>query len=134
MSKSIKYLLASLAVCLPAAAFAGSTDAAYCKALAKKYQQYLDMSSKKGEQPQSLDAKVALADCQAGNPAGIPGLETALQHAKLALPSRDEPVAAPAAAKQANCGVETWSTEKMAYIGVPCPQDGTGDGSTGASR
>jgi len=46
------------------------------------------MSSKKGQQPQGLDAKQAIEKCKAGDPAGIPGIEKALKDAKYDLPPR----------------------------------------------
>ena len=78
------------AVLLPAlaAAQSPSADAAYCTALAKKYENYLDMGSKRGRQPQSLESREALSRCQAGDPSGIAGLEKALNNAKIPLPAR----------------------------------------------
>ena len=70
--------------------------------------------------PQSLEAREAVERCRGGDVAGIPGIEKALQDAKYSLPSRTESVA-PTPAKDPNCGAETWSTEKMTYVGVPCP-------------
>jgi ligand-binding sensor protein len=76
-------------VSLPVAASAQSADAKYCTALSDKYSRYLDMSSKKGAQPQSLDAKASVGKCQAGDTASsIPVLEKALKDAKLDLPPR----------------------------------------------
>jgi hypothetical protein len=89
MNASMKWLLPALVLSFPVAASAQPNDAKYCSALVDKYNQYLDMSSKKGEQPQSLDAKVAIAKCQSGDTAaGIPALEKALKDAKLDLPPR----------------------------------------------
>ena len=70
MNTSLKCLLAVVAIGLPGVAFAQSSDAQYCAALVGKYEQYLDMSSKRGEQPQSLEAKTGVEKCQAGDPAG----------------------------------------------------------------
>ena len=119
MNTSMKGLLAILAISLPTAAFAQSDDATYCKALVSEYQRYLDMGSKKGRQPQSLEARTAIEKCKTGDAAGIPGIEKALQDAGYGLPSRTA-TAVTAPAKAANCGGETWSTEKMAYVTVPC--------------
>lgn len=129
MMTSMKGLLAVVAISLPAPAFAQMDDAAYCRALVAKYEQYLDMSSKKGRQPQSLDARMAVAQCKSGNEAGIPGIETALHNAGFAPPSR---VAIPATTtvKAPGCGVETWSTEKMTYVSTPC----AGENPAGASK
>ena len=89
MSVSVKWLVPALVLALPLAASAQSNDAKYCSALVAKYEQYLDMNSKKGAQPQSLDSKVAVEKCKAGDTvAGIPVLEQALKNAKLDLPPR----------------------------------------------
>jgi hypothetical protein len=88
MNTVTKALLAAVLFSLPVAAFAQSSDAAYCKALVAKYQQYLDMSSKKGEQPQNVNAKVAIEKCKAGDTSGIPAIEKALKDAKFDLPPR----------------------------------------------
>jgi hypothetical protein len=133
MNTSLKALLAVVAVSLPGVAFAQSSDAEYCGALVSKYEQYLDMSSKRGQQPQSLEARTAVEKCQAGDPAGIPGIEKALEDAKYGLPSRSAtPVAS--TTKAADCGVETWSTEKMMYVGTPCTSGPTYENPAGASR
>ncbi len=34
----------------------------------------------------------------------------------------------------ANCGVETWSTDKMAYVGTPCAAGTTYENPAGASK
>ncbi|TAJ92906.1 MAG: hypothetical protein EPO10_23675 [Reyranella sp.] len=73
---------------MPIAAIAQSSDAGYCSALAAKYEQYLDMSSKGGQQPQSLDARVAVEKCKAGDTSGISGIEKALKAARIDLPPR----------------------------------------------
>jgi hypothetical protein len=73
---------------IPVVAFAQSNDAAYCKALVAKYEQYLDMDSKRWQQPQSLDVRSAVEKCKAGDSAGIPVIEKALKDAKFDLPPR----------------------------------------------
>ena len=88
MNTLIKSLLAAALFSLPVAAFAQSSDAAYCKALVAKYEQYLDQSSKKGEQPQNVATKGAVEKCKAGDTSGIPEIEKALKGAKLDLPPR----------------------------------------------
>lgn len=89
MSTLMKWLLPAIALSLPAMAFAQSSDVKYCQALSDKYEQYLNMSQNKGQQPQSLDARVAVEKCKAGDTAaGIPPLEKALSNAKLSLPPR----------------------------------------------
>ena len=76
------------ALLAPGLASADTGQAAYCSALVKKYEAYLDMGSKRGRQPQSLESREAAARCQAGDPAGIAGLEKALNNAKIPLPTR----------------------------------------------
>ena len=88
MNTSLKSLLAVVAVALPGVAFAQSSDAQYCTALVSKYEQYLDMSSKRGQQPQGLDARAAVEKCKAGDPSGIPDIEKALKAAQYDLPPR----------------------------------------------
>ncbi len=133
MMTSLKGLLAVAAVSLPGVAFAQSSDAAYCGALVGKYENYLNMSAKRGQQPQSLEARMAVEKCKAGDAAGIPGIEKALRDAKYDLPSR---AATPATSvtKAADCGIETWSTEKMMYVGTPCSSGTTYENPAGASQ
>jgi hypothetical protein len=93
MNASIKGLLAVVALALPVAAFAQSGDASssdvkYCTALIAKYEQYLDQSSKRGQQPQGLDARTGIEKCKAGDTSGIPVIEKALKDAKYDLPPR----------------------------------------------
>jgi hypothetical protein len=88
MNTVTKALLAAVMFSLPVAAFAQSSDAAYCKALVAKYQQYLDMSSKRGQQPQSIDAQSGVEKCKTGDTSGIPAIEKALKDAKFDLPPR----------------------------------------------
>jgi len=88
MNASMKGLLAIVALLLPTAAFAQSSDAKYCAALVRKYEAFLDQSQKKGESPQNLTAKVGVEKCKAGDTSGIPAIEKALQDAKFDLPPR----------------------------------------------
>jgi hypothetical protein len=80
------------AILLPGLASADTAgradDRAYCSALLQKYEAYLDMDSKRGRQPQSLESREAAARCRSGDPAGIAGLEKALNNARIPLPSR----------------------------------------------
>jgi|FEC22Drversion2_1045045.scaffolds.fasta_scaffold00400_36 hypothetical protein len=119
MNTFLKALIATAAISVPGIAFAQSTNAAYCNALVDKYEHYLDRGSRFGGQPQSAEARLSMAQCQAGDSRGIPGLEKALVDARIGLPSR-EALPEKASATDRNCGVETWSTEKMMYVGVPC--------------
>ena len=89
MKTCIKWVVAALVLSLPIAASAQSNDAKYCNDLSDKYKQYLDMSSRKGSQPQSLDAQAAVGKCKPGETtASIPALEKALKDAKFDLPPR----------------------------------------------
>ena len=88
MNTLSKAVLAAALFSLPVAAFAQSNDAAYCKALVAKYEQYLDQSSKKGQQPQGVDAQAGVAKCKTGDTSGIPAIEKALKDAKFVLPPR----------------------------------------------
>jgi hypothetical protein len=90
MNTFIKGLLPVVAVALafPAASFAQSSDAAYCKALVAKYEQYLGQDSKRGEQPSGLSAKDGVEKCKKGDTSGIPAIEKALKDAKFDLPPR----------------------------------------------
>jgi hypothetical protein len=134
MMTSMRSLLAIVAISLPSAAFAQMNDTAYCGALVSKYDQYLDMSVNKGRQPQSLDARESVAQCRAGNPAGIRGIEAALRNAGYTLPSRNATPASVTKANEAKCGAETWSTETMTYVGVPCASATTDENPAGASK
>lgn len=67
---------------------ASSGDVAYCKALATKYERYLDQTTNKGMQSQSVESRASLEQCKAGNPTGIAGLEKALKDAGFDLPPR----------------------------------------------
>jgi hypothetical protein len=88
MNSSMKGLFAIVAFSLPAASFAQSSDATYCKALVAKYEAYLDQNRRLGRTPQGLDAKVGVEKCKTGDTAGIPAIEKALMDAKLDLPPR----------------------------------------------
>jgi hypothetical protein len=89
MNAFTKGLLSALVLSFPILASAQSNDAMYCSALSDRYSQYLNMNSKRGAQPQSLDAQVAVEKCKAGDTAAsIPVLEKALKDAKLDLPPR----------------------------------------------
>ncbi len=78
-----------LGVLLPLGASAQGDDAAYCKALAQKYQRYVvKIDGGHTVQRGSLDGSVALEQCRNGNAAGIPGLEKELRNAGVELPTR----------------------------------------------
>ncbi|MBV8189981.1 MAG: hypothetical protein JO339_22245 [Alphaproteobacteria bacterium] len=128
MNSFLKGLVAVAAVSLPGAAFAQSGDVAYCNALSQTYQKYV-ATAETGHNPQlpSVDVENAIAECQAGKTAAaIPVLEKKLRDAKVDLPARTA-ASQPVKASTGNCGVETWSTDQMMYVGVPCGQNSTYD-------
>jgi hypothetical protein len=89
MISSIKWLMPLVAVGLPLAASAQTSDAAYCKALAAKYEAFIETRSGHTQAPGGVDGSVAVEQCKAGNTAqAIPVLERKLQDAKIALPNR----------------------------------------------
>jgi hypothetical protein len=87
MTARISILAMALVACAPLA-LAQSGDAAYCKALSEKYETYLaNMMTGRSPQPDSVDGRVALEQCKAGNTAAaIPVLEQKLRSAKIDLP------------------------------------------------
>jgi hypothetical protein len=87
--KSI-YVIAGFALASAAPALAQSSDAAYCQALAGKYQHYLGGtgSGKTVDEDNSAAAQIAIDRCKAGDYSGIPVLERELRNWKLELPSR----------------------------------------------
>ncbi len=82
--------LIGLALTLATPALAQGNDAAYCKALAGKYQALVAGvgSGRHGEHDQNADAKIAVDKCNAGDTSGIPVLERELTNAKVPLPKR----------------------------------------------
>jgi hypothetical protein len=82
------FLVASLSIAPPPGALGQSADAKYCQALLAKYDTFVARSS--GHSPRRGDsaAEVAASKCRAGDPAGIPDLERALQDARIDLPPR----------------------------------------------
>ena len=81
-----KWLVPTL-ILLLSTTTAHANDAAYCKALIAKYETYGNKASR-GRDVESVDGNLAIAQCQAGNPAGIPVLEQKLKNAKIDLPAR----------------------------------------------
>jgi hypothetical protein len=75
-------LIAGAAMTLPLAAFAQSSDTAYCKALSGKYREYAKANVVDAE------AAAAMAQCDKSPAAGIPVLEKRLKDGKVPLPPR----------------------------------------------
>lgn len=74
---------------------ASPADAAYCQSLVNLYTTYAGNvggslgGNTRGGPPADLDAKVAIAQCQEGNPEpAIPVLEQKLRDNRIAMPSR----------------------------------------------
>jgi hypothetical protein len=67
---------------------AQSTDAAYCQALTDNYRTYVQDQNEHRPATPNVGVNEAIAQCQAGNAAGIPVLEKALTNAAVTLPSR----------------------------------------------
>jgi hypothetical protein len=79
----------------PFATTAGPADAAYCQSLVNLYTTYAGTvggslgGNTRGGEPADLDAKVAIAQCQEGNPGpAIPVLEQKLRDSRVAVPPR----------------------------------------------
>jgi hypothetical protein len=84
------YLPMSVALLVPAAAFAQMSDGDYCRALTQAYQTYVS-TIQRGHGPEQtpIDAQYAIDQCRAGNTAvSIPVLEQKLRNAKIELPRR----------------------------------------------
>jgi hypothetical protein len=90
MRISITSFIAAAVFLSPALVCAQAGDAAYCKALSEKYETYLaNMTTGRSPQPDSVDGRVAMEQCKAGNTvAAIPILEQKLRNAKIDLPPR----------------------------------------------
>ena len=89
MKVSIKSIAAMMLASWPLVAAAQTNDAAYCKALAQKYETYLATMAS-GRMPESADGRVAIDQCSSSNPAaGIPVLEQKLRNARIDLPPRN---------------------------------------------
>ncbi len=84
---------AALAFVLPLSAAvlssgAQADDAAYCRALAARYQMYFVTDSGHYRDAGPIDGNIAAEQCRAGNLAGIPVLERLLLTKKIDLPAR----------------------------------------------
>jgi hypothetical protein len=93
MTKTMNRMMTMTVGGLLAAAFvlsagaAQADDAAYCNALAQKYERHL-VGPSKNQPPQGVEARQAAEQCKAGDTRGIPALEKALGAAKIPLPPR----------------------------------------------
>jgi hypothetical protein len=89
MKNQIATLATLLVFALPfGAAHAQSPDAAYCQALTDQYTTYVADQNEHRPAPANVGVTAAIAQCKAGDTAGIPVLEKALTNASVALPSR----------------------------------------------
>ncbi|HZQ00972.1 MAG TPA: hypothetical protein VFB13_15630 [Reyranella sp.] len=90
MSGPFKLSIATLALALPAAALAQSNgDAAYCKALADKYQKYVGAKDfGRGSPPPNAAMSSASNNCSSDPAGSIPVLEKGLKAARIDLPPR----------------------------------------------
>ena len=90
MTNHIKLLIAAMFLSMPAAAWAATDDATYCKALALTYETLVsNRGGGRGPIVTGVETSVALDQCKNGNPAGIPVLEQKLRDSKIELPSRN---------------------------------------------
>ena len=87
MSVTATAMLAAV-ILVPTTGSAGSADAAPCGAPVDKYQRYIDANSTRNGQPQGAETRHASELCRKGDASGIPGLEKALESARIPLPSR----------------------------------------------
>jgi hypothetical protein len=72
----------------PAFAAAQASDAAYCAALAEKYDSYIDTAGDKGGRATPTEIVMAEGKCKSDPASAIPVLERALKAARISLPSR----------------------------------------------
>ena len=88
--KAINWLAPAVSVLIPFGAWAQSSGADYCRALAQKYETYVaNMSIGHTPGSPTIDGSVAIAKCKEGNTAaGIPVLERKLRDARIDLPPR----------------------------------------------
>jgi hypothetical protein len=83
------FLLAAVAVALPAPLLAQADDAAYCASLAALASRYLVGGTSEGRGVPDLDTSTAIDQCRKGNTAaGIPVLEQKLRSNGFTLPKR----------------------------------------------
>jgi hypothetical protein len=80
--------MTALLILMPALAAAQGNDAAYCAALAEKYDSYLDTAGDKGGRATPTEIVMAEGKCKSDPASAIPVLEKALKAARLGLPSR----------------------------------------------
>jgi hypothetical protein len=81
-------VIAGLSIALPLAASAQPNDVRYCQALLARYDTYIAKPAGDSPRRGGNATEIAAAKCREGDPAGIPGLEKALQNARIELPTR----------------------------------------------
>jgi hypothetical protein len=86
MPRTLALLMVAVSVALPLTAYAQPSDAKYCQTLLAQYDTFV-VNAPNPRRSNSA-AELAAAKCRAGDPAGIPGLEKALQDAKIDIPRR----------------------------------------------
>ena len=83
------YIALGVALVLPfGAAQAQSNNDTYCQALADSYTTYVQDQNEHRPATPNVGVNEAIAQCQAGDAAGIPVLEKALTNAAVTLPPR----------------------------------------------
>lgn len=117
-------LVTALAALSPLAASAQAEDAAYCKALTRKYETYVsDMSRGGSPIPGTVDGKAAIEQCRLGNTSvGIPVLEQKLRNARVELPPRAGD--APAATKTHLSDADYCTALSQKYEDIVAPMRG----------
>jgi hypothetical protein len=89
MVSVLKSAIVCAVILLPAASWAQQNDAAYCSALAQKYQKYAgDNEAQHRGQQRDATVDVAVTQCATKPAQAIPVLEKALTDAKVSLPPR----------------------------------------------
>ena len=73
---------------LAATASADTVSAAYCNAVAQKYERYLGGTAARGRLQSGVETNQAMEACKRGDTSGVAVLEKALQNAKIPLPPR----------------------------------------------
>src|SRR5258708_20170253 len=92
MIANLKWLMPLVVVGLPLTASAQASDATYCRRLTARYEAFIENMNGHTMQPGGIDARVAMAQCNARDTAdGIPLLARNLQHPQPHLPTHTYP-------------------------------------------